>query len=181
MMRKSLFAFAVLVSVSIMIAPARAQDASPDLPGFANPVRIVGTLIGNGTLNGSTCTTGFSNRCPSGDSCTCLTVMDARFTSSRIGSGRANLFLTMDNTATFGPLGNKCTPIYGEIDAIARKDSPIFDIWGAACSNSVGNQAANGAMGLANSVLFDVSGYATFTSTISRAGHVVLRFDGAAQ
>src|ERR1700735_3822373 len=138
MMGKTFFAFAVLASVSIMIAPAWAQDASPessaavaDVGEFARPVRVAGSLVGNGTASGSMCTTGFSNRCPSGGSCTCLTVLDARFTGSRIGSGRANLFLTMDTTATFGALGNSCTPIYGEIDAIAKKDSPTFDVWGA--------------------------------------------------
>ena len=107
--------------------------------------------------------------------------MDARFTSSKIGSGRANLFLTMDTTATFGALGNSCMPIYGEIDAIASKDSPTFDVWGAACTGAAGNFVANGALGLATSSLFVASGYATFQSTINKSGRVVLRFDGAAQ
>lgn len=186
MMRKSLVAFAILASMSFAIAPASGQDDSATASsigdaGFANQVRIVGSLVGNGNFTSGSCMTGFS-QCPSGDNCTCLTVMDARFVSSRIGSGRANLFLTFDQNGSFGTLGHDCTPIYGELDAIAKKDSPQFSIWGASCAtDSANNQAANGAMGLSDSLLFNASGYATFTSTISRAGHIVLRFTGAAQ
>ena len=144
-------------------------------------MRIAGSLVGNGSTTSGSCATGFS-QCPNGDSCTCLTVMDARFSASRIGSGRANLFLTIDHTATFGTLGNDCMPIYGELDAIAKNDSPNFDLWGAACAtDTAGNQAANGAMGLSESLLFVDSGYATFTSSISKNGHVNLKFSGSAQ
>ena len=185
MMRKGLWAYAALVSIPFLIAPVWAQDSSDsaDTPGvgFANPVRISGSLVGNGDTSAGGCATGFS-QCPNGDSCTCLTVMGARFSASRIGAGRANLFLTFDNTATFGALGNDCTPIYGELDAIAKKDSPQFSVWGAACdTDTAGNQAANGALGMSNSNLFLTSGYATFTSSISKNGHVNLKFSGRAQ
>jgi len=185
-MRKVLFVFAILASISFAIAPVFAQDDSVlqngiGDAGFANQVRIAGSLVGNGNFSAGSCATGFS-QCPSGDSCTCLTVMDARFSSSRIGPGRANLFLTFDQTATFGNLGNDCTPIYGELDAIAKKDSPQFSIWGASCDiDTAGNQTANGAMGMSDSLLFSTSGYATFTSAIGKGGHVNLKFSGKAQ
>jgi hypothetical protein len=184
MMRKSLSVCIALLSVGIAIAPACAQD-SPDSAtspaAFAAAVRIAGTLIGNGSSTNGACTMGFSNQCPTGDVCTCMTVNAARFSSSRIGSGRANLFLTIDTTASFGALGHACMPVYGEIDAIAKNDSPTFDIWGAACTGNFGNMVFNGAMGLANSSLFSETGYATFQSTIKQSGRVVLRFSGAAQ
>ena len=185
MMRKSLLVLSILGLFSILAAQATAQDSSGAWSvtgdaGFPRPVRIAGSFIGTGSSTGTACSTGFSNQCPSGDSCSCLTVMDARFSGSRFGSGRANLFLTIDHTATFGALGHDCVPIYGQIDAIA-KDSPTFDLWGAECTEPSGDFAANGAMGLADSTLFSVSGYATFTSTISKTGRVVLRFSGAAQ
>jgi hypothetical protein len=181
MMRTGLLAFAILASISIAVVSASAQDDSAAADGFANPVRIAGTLIGNGSTSGGACTTGFSNQCPNGDTCTCLTVMAARFSASRIGPGRANLFLTIDQTASFGALGDACMPVYGEIDAIAKNDSPSFAVWGAACTGSFGNLVSNGAMGLAGSSLFTTTGYATFQSTIKQSGRVVLKFSGAAQ
>jgi hypothetical protein len=186
MMRKSLLAFAILASISFAAAAASAQDDSAPASsvgdtGFAAPVRIVGSVVGSGSFSSGSCATGFS-QCPNSDSCTCLTVLDARFSSTRIGPGRANLFLTIDNSAKFGTLGQDCAPIYGELDAIAKKDSPDFDLWGASCAiDTAGNQAANGALGMSESLLFVVNGYATFTSSISKAGHVNLRFSGAAQ
>jgi len=169
-----------------MSATSWGQDASAPSSnigdaGFARPVRLAGSLIGTGTTTSGSCATGFS-QCPSGGSCTCLTLTGVRFRSSRIGAGRANLFLTFDHNGTFGSLGNDCTPIYGELDAIASKDSPNFALWGAACDrDAAGNLAANGALGLEDSLLFVVNGYATFTSTISKGGRVNLQFRGAAQ
>jgi len=189
MMRKGLFASAILVTISILAMifmismtglSASAQESAD--AAFARAVRISGSLVGKGVPTAGTCTQGFSNQCPSGHSCTCFTVMGARFRSSKIGAGRANFFVTLDHTATFGTLGTNCMPLYGEIDAITKKDSPTFDVWGAACTDPKSNLAANGAMGLSSSNLFVVSGYATFTSTINtNSGQVVLRFQGSAQ
>jgi hypothetical protein len=185
MMRKSFSAFAILAALSMFVGTAFAQDVGEDAvsAALANPVRISGSLVGGGgSTVGGACTTGFSNQCPTGHTCTCFTIMAARFTSSKIGHGSANFYATIDHTAAFGTLGADCMPIYGEIDVIAKKDSPNFDVWGAACTDPQNNLAANGAMGLESSPkLFVLSGYATFTSTISRAGRVVLRFTGAAQ
>jgi hypothetical protein len=185
-MRNALFALAMVAALSMFVATASAQDVAEDASAgaaFANPVRIAGSLAGGGgsTVPG-TCTIGFSNQCPIGHSCTCFTVMAAKFTSSKIGRGSANFYATIDHTAAFGTLGAECMPIYGEIDVIAKKDSPNFAVWGAACTDPQGNLAANGAMGLESSPkLFVASGYATFTATISKAGRVNLKFRGAAQ
>lgn len=186
MMRNALFALAMVAALSILVAPTFAQDLGGDAAigaNFANPVSISGSLLGGGgTTVGGACATGFSNQCPTGHACTCFTVMAAKFTSSKIGRGSANFFATIDHTAAFGTLGAACTPIYAEIDVIAKKDSPSFAVWGAACTDPQGNLAANGAMGLESSPkLFVVSGYATFTATISKAGRVNLKFRGAAQ
>ena|SRR5579871_4782399 len=112
--------------------------------------------------------------------------MGARFSSSGIGKGSANFFATVDTTAAFGPIGNDCAPLNGEIDVIAKKDSPTFDVVGGACFNPQDNIVTNGGMGLSASLLFSVSGYATYTATMNMSGNgasgrLVLKFSGAAQ
>lgn len=190
-MRKGLLAFAILVSILMVVMPAAAQDAASQssadaetslAAGFPTPVRISGVLMGNGKFTSGGCTQGFSNQCPSGHACICFTMNAGKFFASKIGRGAANFLATIDQTASFGPVGNKCMPMYGLIEVIAKKDSPNFDVWGAACTDPSSNFVANGAMGLASSSLFTVSGYSTFTSTlITNSGHLVLKFSGAAQ
>jgi hypothetical protein len=191
MMMKSLFALAMLVAISMIGPQASAQESKSawNTPpqgskgaAFAQPVRIAGSLVGDGEITAGACTQGASNQCPAGHTCTCFTATAARFSSSRIGRGSANFFATIDGNASFGALGFDCSPVYGQIDVIATNDSPSFAVWGAACTDPQNNFATNGAMGLADSNLFIAHGYATYTGTINtHSGRVVLRFAGAAQ
>ena len=126
------------------------------------------------------CTQGFSNKCPSGGTCDCFTASAAKFTSSGIGKGDANVFATVDVGGAYGSLGTDCMPVYAEIDVIAKKDSPSFAVVGAACFDPKENIVSNGAMGLESSDLFVTTGYATYTATIE-SNRLVLKFSGAAE
>ena len=184
MMRKGLFVFAILISISMLAISASAQDASPEssvAAAVGRSVRLSGSLRGRGSTTSGTCTQGFSNQCPSGHACTCFTVTGAKFTSSHIGRGAAALFVTVDSTAAYGSIGNDCAPAFGELDANAKNDLANFDLIGGICTDANGNIVFNGTMGLASSTIFVSHGFAAFTSTISKSGVVVLRFKGAAQ
>ena len=147
----------------------------------AKIVHLSGSITGTAVVTSGGCTQGFSNQCPSGHTCDCYTAMGAKFSSSGIGKGAANLFATFDLTAAFGPLGGDCVPLDAEIDVIAKKDSPTFDVVGGACIDSKDNVVSNGTMGLASSDLFVETGYATYSSTITNSGNLSLSFKGAAQ
>jgi hypothetical protein len=185
LMRKGLLILAVVALGLAMVAKGSfAQEADTSAPDAfsGRAVRLSGSVIGKVTLVSGTCTQGFSNQCPSGHNCSCYSGTGAKFTSSRIGRGAAAIFITVDSTASYGALGNDCQPVYGELDVIAKKDLPDFDMIGGLCTDPNGNFVFNGTMGLASSSLFVSNGYAGFTSTISgNSGRLVLRFSCAAQ
>jgi hypothetical protein len=184
LMRKGLLILAVVALGLAMLAKRSfAQDTDASAPDAfsGRAVRLSGSVIGKVTLVSGTCTHGFSNQCPSGHNCSCYSGTGAKFTSSHIGRGAAAIFITVDSTASYGALGNDCEPAYGELDVIAKKDLPDFDMIGGICADPNGNIVFNGTMGLASSSLFVSNGYAGFTSTISNSGRLVLRFSGAAQ
>jgi hypothetical protein len=196
MLRKIVFGLAVVIVTSMLGMQARAQEwssggwqAAPGASSEAASGRLVhlnGTLKGTVAITDGACTQGFSAQCPTGHVCECFTAMGAKFSSSGIGKGSANLFATVDTSATFGPLGEDCVPLYAEFDVIAKKDSPNFDVIGGACFNPQGNIVSNGTMGLASSNLFTPTGYLAYTATINpnasgSSGRLTLKFSGAAQ
>jgi len=187
-MRKRFVIFSALaIALSMLATVARAQDADTDTssPDAFNgrAVRLVGNLIGKVSLAAGTCTQGFSNQCAVGHSCGCYSATGARFHSSRFGKGSAAIFVTVDNSASYGALGDNCQPAYGELDINAKNDLAIFDMLGGLCTDPNGNLIFNGTMGLESSTkLFNSNGYAGFTSTINgNSGRIVLKFKGAAQ
>jgi hypothetical protein len=192
--KKNLLAIAALIATSISIVPAWAQDQKSDrdaLPSTsvaaAGPkvFHLVGSIVGTVSLTSGGCTQGFSNQCPSGHDCSCFTAMGARFLSTAIGKGSANFFATVDHTAAFGALGADCSPLFGEVDVIAKSDSPTFDVVGGACFDNGNNIVSNGTMGLASSGRFVITGFAAYTATIKftsmSSGRLVVSLRGAAQ
>src|SRR5580698_3402979 len=133
MLRKSVFGLAVVIFASMLGMQAHAQEWSSGAwraaPGATSDaasgkiVRLNGNLKGTVAITDGACTQGFSAQCPSGHVCECFTAMGAKFSSSGIGKGSANLFATVDTSATFGPLGEDCVPLYAEFAVIAKKDS----------------------------------------------------------
>ena len=175
---------------------ASAQDLNGSQQAFVSAagtkkVRLSGALIGMAAATAGACTQGFSNQGPSGNICSCLTVMGAKFSSAKIGKGAANFFATVDMTAAFGRLGGAanaaCAPLYGEIDVIAKEDSPTFDVVGGECFEPNGDAISNGVIGLATSRLFSQTASAAYTATIkptgglSGGGRQALSFNGAAE
>jgi hypothetical protein len=187
--------------LAIILLPAPqvlAQEQRPPGSTSTEPTTIIrpklthlsGSIRGTATIASGACVQGidgFAKQCPSGHCCICYVAMDAKFSSSGIGNGAGNFFGTLDASASFGALGSSCAPLYAEMDVVAKKDSPNFDLVGAACNKPTGGVVSNGAMGLAASKLF-TSGYATYTGTLPESaglsggdGRLVLKFEGAVQ
>ena len=170
-----------LVASLIVAVQASAQSST----GGSKIVRLSGSMTGMAVATSGGCTHGFSNQCPTGHICSCLTMMGAKFSSPKIGRGAANVFATVDQTASFG-MGS-CAPLYGEIDIIAKKDSPIFEMVGGDCFEPNGDEVLNGVIGLAASNIFKGTGAATYTATIqssglsSGGGRLMLSFKGTAE
>jgi hypothetical protein len=190
-MKTGFLALAILLA-SFIGAQAFAQDSDiggsapieePAVVGSAKIVKFSASLTGTAVLTSTgPCSSSFGNQCPNGHSCSCYTLMGGKLTSGRLGKGSANMFATVDRTLAFGQIGGACVPFNAEIDIIAKKDSPNFDVVGGACFDAQGNLASNGAMGLASSLVYLRNGYATYTATINgKSGKTVVRFNGALQ
>ncbi len=192
-MKKRFLALAIVVATAMIGMSASAQEwnaAHPDssTTGATEIVHLSGSITGIMESTAGGCTKGFSNQCPSGHTCGCLTATGAKVSSPALGAGTANLFATIDSTAAFATLGD-CAPVYAEIDITAKRDSPIFNAVGGLCFEPDGDAVFNGVMGLATtSKRFTTSGSAGYTAALKSASglsggtfHMALSFKGAAE
>jgi hypothetical protein len=191
--KKAFIALAIVVATLAIGLSGSAQewnDANPDssTTRAAQIVHFSGSITGLLESTARECTKGFSNQCPSGHTCSCLTGTGVKVSSRALGGGTANIFATVDNTASFATLGD-CAPVYAEIDITAKKDSPIFNVVGAMCFEPDGNAVFNGAMGLATtSKRFTTTGSAGYTAVLKCTSglcggsfHMALNFKGTAK
>ena len=191
-MKKRFIALAIVVATVVIGLSASAQkwnDASPDSSTTAASqiVHLSGSITGLLESTAGGCTQGFSNQCPSGHTCGCLTGTGVKVSSHALGGGTANIFATIDNTASFAV--GACAPVYAEIDITAKKDSPIFNAVGAMCFEPDGNAVFSGAMGLATtSTRFTTTGSAGYSAVLKCTSglcggsfHMALSFKGTAK
>jgi hypothetical protein len=180
-------ALALALATLTIGMPASAQEPNDPHPdsGATQIVHLSGTIKGAMESTAGGCTIGFSNQCPSGHTCGCLTATAATVSSRALGAGTANIFATIDNTASFA-LG-QCAPVYVEIDITAKKDSPIFNAVGGLCFEPDGAAAFNGAMGLATASKRFTTGSAGYTAALKCTSglcggfNIKLSFDGTAE
>lgn len=191
-MKKRFIALAIAVATVMIGISAWARewnDAHPDssTTGATQIVHLSGSITGIMESTAGGCTEGFSNQCPSGHTCGCLTATAAKVSSPALGAGTANIFATIDNTAAFA-LG-ACAPVYAEIDVTAKRDSPIFNAVGGLCFEPDGDAVFNGVMGLAaTSRRFTTTGSAGYTAVLKCTSglcggtfYMALSFKGAAE
>ena len=192
-MKKRFIALAIAVATVMIGISASAQewnDAHPDssTTGATQIVHLSGSITGIMESTAGGCTEGFSNQCPSGHTCGCLTGTGVKVSSPALGAGTANIFATIDNSAAFATLGD-CAPVYAEIDITAKRDSPIFNAVGGLCFEPDGDAVFNGVMGLATtSKRFATTGSAGYTAVLKCASglcggtfHMALSFKGVAE
>jgi len=167
--KKRFIALAIVVAVTMIGTSVSAQEwheAQPDssTTRATQIVRLSGSITGLLASTAGGCTKGFSNQCPNGHTCGCLTGTGVKVSSHALGEGTANIFATLDNTAAFA-LG-QCGPIYAEIDITAKKDSPIFNAVGGICFEPDGDAVFNGVMGLATTSNRFTTGSAGYTAVL---------------
>jgi len=189
--KKRFIALAIVVVTLMIGVSASAQEwnaanSDSSTAGATQIVRLSGSISGLLESTAGGCTQGFSNQCPSGHTCSCLTGTGVKVSSRALGGGTANIFATTDNTAAFA-LG-ACAPVYAEIDTTAKKDSPIFNAVGAMCFEPGGNAVFNGAMGLATTSKRFTTGSAGYTAVLKCTSglcggsfHMALSFKGTAK
>jgi hypothetical protein len=177
----------VMIATKIQAQQISAADADSARAPVAKVVPLSGSLSGTAKSTSGGCTTGFSDRCPTGHLCGCLTATAAKLSSSTFGAGTANFFATIDSSSSFGALGD-CAPVFVEIDLTAKKDSPTFESVGGLCFEPNGDAVLNGVMGLSSSSLFADSGSAGYQATLHSASglsggdsRMKLSFKGAAK
>jgi hypothetical protein len=163
--------------------------AHPDsfTTGAMQIVHLSGSIKGIMETTVGGCTHGFSNQCPDGHTCGCLTATAAKISSRALGAGTANIYATIDNTSAFA-LG-ACAPVYAEFDISAKRDSPIFNAVGGMCFEPNGEAVFNGVMGLATtSERFATTGSLGYTAVLKCIGglcggslEMALNFNGTAE
>jgi hypothetical protein len=166
---------------------ASQQDGIAELTSGKN-VTLKGSISGTaenaipGPCTGGTLA--FGNQCPTGHTCVCTEISDANFSSTVIGKGKADVFLTIDTSAGYGlptpgaSPSPECFPFVGEIDVIAR-DTLAFEGNGSVCA-APKNTQLGGALAIGASELFTV-GFANFTVNLSESGSFKMTFKGNAQ
>jgi hypothetical protein len=190
-MKSLVVAVVMVVGLALSGSWVRAQDAEagsasvPDLKTGKN-YTLKGSISGKAAspVSGA-CTLGnlgFANQCPSGHLCVCTLVQGARFSSTAIGNGSANVIVTIDTSAGFGlpavgqSPSSECYPFVAEIDVIA-KDTANLESTGAECTAPT-NEQLSGAYAIATSTIFS-SGYANFTAAINSNGSFKMNFRGS--
>jgi hypothetical protein len=152
---------AVLVLIASMILGSSgwaqsedsAQSVAPDLRAnsfYTLRGSISGTFSSTpATLPSGACsggTAGFAAQCATGHTCLCLEDEGAKFTSTVIGKGTANVFITADRTAGYGlppvtdpSFGPICRPFIAEFDVTAKNDTQELEAVGGACLSVPGS------------------------------------------
>ena len=188
----------VVVAVVIVVGLAwsgswvRAQDADAQ-PSSLAELRTGKNYTLRGSISGKAaapapgaCTRGnlgFANTCPTTHTCVCTMVQGAKFSSTVIGKGSADVIVTIDTSAGFGlpapgqSPSSECFPFVAEIDLIAKKDTANLELTGAECT-APNNEQLSGAFAIATSTIFS-AGYANFTAAINTNGSFKMNFRGS--
>jgi hypothetical protein len=192
-MKAVVVAVVLVLGMAFSVSWVRAQDveaqSSFSLPGLktGKNYTLKGSISGKaaspipGACTGGNL--GFANRCLGGHICVCTLVQGAKFSSTVIGKGTADVILTIDTSAGFGlpavgqSPSSECFPFVAEIDLIAKNDSEALESTGAECTAPT-NEQLSGAFAIATSNIFS-SGYANFTAAINSNGSFKLNFKGA--
>jgi hypothetical protein len=134
---------------------------------------------------------GFSDKCANGHSCQCQEIQNATFSSTIIGRGTANVFITVDVSAGFGLSINPapptpilpCFPIVAEIDISAKNDNEVLETVGDECTSiSTGFGELNGIFTGAVSNLFstEVANFSANRLIVGTNEPVKITFTGSA-
>jgi hypothetical protein len=123
------------------------QSVSPDLKS-GKTYNISGSISGAFSSTPGACsggTGGFANLCQSGHTCVCNEDEGAKFTSTVTGKGTANVFITIDQTASYGfdipgTTAPDCFPFLAEIDVTAKNETEVLEAAGATCTTPVNFQ-----------------------------------------
>jgi hypothetical protein len=176
-----------MIGVSSSAQEWNEAHPDPSATGATQIVHLSGSIKGIMETTAGGCTHGFSNHCPDGHTCGCLTAMAAKVSSPALGAGTANIFATIDNTSAFA-LG-ACAPVYAEFDITAKRDSPTFNAIGGMCFEPNGEAVFNGVMGLpTSSERFSTTGSVGYTGVLKCIGglcggslEMALSFKGTAE
>jgi hypothetical protein len=197
-MKKIAIAGLVLIASMVLGSSgwAQGQSVAPDLRAnsfYTLRGSISGTFSSTpATLPSGACsggTAGFAAQCATGHTCLCLEDEGAKFTSTVIGKGTANVFITLDETGyglppvtdpSFGPI---CRPFIAEFDVTAKNDTQELEAVGGVCPSlprSNGNtlQFSGGFGAEATTVFTDES--ASFVLTAPPDGSFKMPFTGLA-
>jgi hypothetical protein len=149
-MKTILVAAIALLSLTIFGSSGWAQSEDSQ-QGIAPTLRansfftLVGSISGTfiatpTTLPSGACsggTAGFAAVCATGHTCSCLEEEGAKFTSTVIGKGTANVFITVDETAGYGlPVVSNpdhptvCHPFVAEFDVTTKSDTEELEAVG---------------------------------------------------
>jgi hypothetical protein len=140
------------------------------------------------TLTSGACsggTAGFAAQCATGHTCSCLEDQGAKFTSTVIGKGTANVFITVDDTGYGLPIPTNpsrliCFPFVAEFDVTAKNDTEELEAVGGDCATSRTNGSQfGGAFGAEASTLFTGEA-APFILTEQSDGSFKMPFTGLA-
>ncbi len=191
-MKSVVVAVVMVVGLALSGSWVRAQDAEaqsssvPELRTGRN-YTLRGSISGKAASPApGQCTRGylgFANTCPPTHICVCTLVQGAKFSSTVIGKGSADVIVTIDTTAGFGlpapgqSPSSECFPFVAEIDLIARNDTEVLESTGAECT-APNNEQFSGADAIASSTIFS-AGYANFTAAINSNGSFKLNFRGS--
>jgi hypothetical protein len=191
-MKSVVVAAAMVIGLALSGSWVRAQDA--EAPASSVPALRTGKNYPlRGSITGKAaspvpgaCTRGnlgFANMCPATHTCVCTLVQGAKFSSTVIGKGSADVIVTIDTSAGFGlpapgqSPSSECFPFVAEIDLIAKNDTEVLESTGAECT-APSNEQLSGAYAIASSTIF-AAGYANFTAAINGNGSFKMNFRGS--
>jgi len=191
----------ILVGSAVLGATGWAQvPPEPGVPSALKPNKfftIKGSISGTfsstpATLSSGACaggTAGFATQCPTGHTCFCDEAAGAKFSSTVIGKGTANVFITVDGTAGYGlPIPTNpnqrliCLPFVAEFDVTAKNDTEELEAVGGGCPSLPSNVNASqfaGAFGAEATTLFTGEA-APFILTAQPDGSFKMPFSGLA-
>src|SRR5580698_9102860 len=97
-------ALAVVVAIAMIGMSSSAQERTDTHPDTSTTdatqiLHLSGSIKGILETTAGGCTHGLSNQCPGGHICGCLTATAAKFSSTALGAGTANIFAPIDNTS----------------------------------------------------------------------------------
>ncbi|GEM_PF-3713546 len=110
----------------------------------STPKQFVETVSGTASAPvAGQCTQGFSNQCPSGDTCECVTVSNANAKGGEVGkvTGVSNFDITIDTSiGTKDDTDFTCNPVFVTFELEGTKDTQTINSVGALCKSLSNHQ-----------------------------------------